>query len=191
MHGNFFTWHNQWYYAFNDMSQPGRTRYFRDSCITYVHYRDNGDIAPIHLDAIGVGQYDAAAGRIEAEDYSNAVAAEKRECPVGGFEMRGMRNGSVLIYSKVMNLKHDPQISFLVASDHLQGGTIEIREGNGDGSLLGSCAVPNTGGWDKYEMASCTLNTEPGTKDICLLVKGGSGELLRLDWLMFSQISAP
>ena len=37
-HGSFFEWHNQWYFAYCDISQTGN-RYFRDTFISYVHYK--------------------------------------------------------------------------------------------------------------------------------------------------------
>ena len=72
-HGNFFQFNGQWYYVANDYSQPGRTRFFRDAVMGYVHYRDNGDIAPVRIDEVGVGQYDASRGEIEAEDFFAAA----------------------------------------------------------------------------------------------------------------------
>ena len=181
-HGNFFSWHNQWYYVCNDKSQPGRSDYFRDSCISYAHYRDNGEIAPIRLDRTGVGQYDAAQPRIEAEDHFKAIDAEKHECPFGGFEMRNLRSGSCLAYPNVRRLRPNPCVAFRVASGHPNGGSIEIREKSLDGRLLGACAVPATGGWDQYRTVSCVLATQAETLDLCLVAKGGPGELLRLDW---------
>ena len=184
-HGNFFTWHNQWYYACNDKSQPGRGEHYRDSIISYVHFRDNGEMAPVRIDRIGVGQYDAAAPRIEAEDFFDMKKGEVRELPGGGFEVRGLQDGSRLIYPNVRNLPKDAVVSFLVSSGHPAGGTIEVRDGRADGAILGACAIPNTGGWAKYQNIDCPLKNEPGTRSLCFIVKGGGGELLRLDGFSF------
>ncbi len=184
-HGNFFTWHNQWYYACNDKSQPGRTTHFRDSCISYVHYRDNGDIAPIRLDSIGVGRYDAAQSRIEAEDFFDAEHADIRETPAGGFEVRGLRNGSRLVYPNVAHLAANTTLAFSVASIRPDAGTIEIHERNETGKLLGTCPVPSTRSLTRFQIISCRLNNPPGTHDLCLVFRGGPGELMRLDWLKF------
>jgi len=183
-HGNFFTWHNQWYYACNDKSQPGRGEHYRDSILSYVHFRDNGDMAPVRIDRMGVGQYDAAA-RIEAEDFFDLENGEVRERSGGGFEVRGLRDGSRLVYPNVKNLPKDAVVTFFVASGNPAGGTIEVRDGSANGALLGSCPVPDTGGWDKYQKVDCPLKIEPGTKSLCLVVKGGKAELLRLDAMSF------
>jgi len=185
-HGNFFTWHHQWYYACNDKSLPGRNDHFRDSCLSYVHYRDDGEMAPIRLDRIGVGQYDAAQPRIEAEDFFDAEQAEIKERPGGGFEVRGLSEGTRLAYPNLRNLPPNATVSFRVASSHPGGGTIELRDGSANGTLLGICTVPDTGGWDKYQTFSCGLKNEPGTKSLCLIFKGGADELMRLDWMSFA-----
>jgi arabinoxylan arabinofuranohydrolase len=185
-HGNFFTWHNQWYYICNDKSLPGRHTHFRDCCLSYVHYRDNGELAPIRLDLIGVGQYDAAQPRIEAEDYFAAEKCEMKECPAGGFEVRGLIEGSRLFYPNVNNLSRNTSVVFNVASGNLTGAKIEIRDGEAKGKLLGTCAVRGTGGWDKYHLFACKLKNQAGTKNLCLIFKGKAGELMRLDWLKFS-----
>ncbi len=52
-HGSFFEWHGQWYYIYNDSSQTGN-KFFRDSSLSYVYYRDNGEIEPVSIDARGV-----------------------------------------------------------------------------------------------------------------------------------------
>lgn len=52
-HGSFFEWRGQWYFACNDMSRTG-SEFFRDTSLCYVHYRSNGEIEPVILDAAGV-----------------------------------------------------------------------------------------------------------------------------------------
>ena len=181
-HGNFFTWHLQWYYTCNDHSQPGRGEFFRDSVMSYVHYRDNGEMAPIRLDLIGVGEYDARMPRIEAEDYFAATGVEQGECPAGGFEVRGLRNGSGLVYPKVKNLEPKMRMRLRVASVNTGGVKLEIHDKVPTGKLLGTCAIPDTGGWDHYQTVECDLKSMQPTADLCLVPLGGTNELLRLDW---------
>jgi beta-xylosidase len=51
-HGSFFEWRGQWYFICNDLSRHGR--FFRNSAIGYVHYRENGEIAPVRMTVKGV-----------------------------------------------------------------------------------------------------------------------------------------
>ena len=182
-HGNFFTWHHQWYYVCNDESQLGTDNHFRDCCLSYVHFRDNGEMAPIRLDQIGVGQYDAAQPRIEAEDYFDLEQAEVRECPGGGFEVRGLKNESFLVYPNVMNLKANSPCALRIAASSA-GGAIEIHENNPKGALLGTCKVPATG--DAFQTVTTTLKNRPGTNNLCLVIKGHADDSLRLDWFSFA-----
>lgn len=184
-HGSFFELHHQSYFICNDQSFPGSTPYFRNSVIAYVHYRDNGDIEPVYIDRTGVGQYDAS-HPVQAENYFKASGATKKECPAGGFEMRDIRNGSYLVYPRVMNVEGDSEISFRVSSGNTNGGSIEVRADNSVGELLGTCRVPATGGWTIYKTVACKLKNRSGCLDLCLVFLGGEGELLRLDWLDFS-----
>jgi arabinoxylan arabinofuranohydrolase len=73
-HGSFFTLYGQTYFACNDYSQSGTSVYYTNTIISYVHYKENGEIEPLEINALGVGQYSAS--KIEAENFfsiSNAV----------------------------------------------------------------------------------------------------------------------
>ena len=181
-HGSFFELHHQWYFACNDQSWPGTSPHYRDSIISYVHYHDDGTIDPICIDRVGVGQYDGTQ-RIEAENYFNAEGATQRECPAGGFELRGLHNGSFAEYPNVMNLPADATVSFRYSSAGSAPATIEVHDGSMNGPLLGTCQLPGTGGWAKYQTIAAHLHNEAGTRTLYLVVHGGPGELLRLDWL--------
>jgi len=52
-HGSFFEYAGQWYFICNDHASSGNA-FFRDSVIARVDYHDNGDIRPVHIDAMGV-----------------------------------------------------------------------------------------------------------------------------------------
>jgi arabinoxylan arabinofuranohydrolase len=185
-HGSFFELYNQWYFICNDNSIPGSTPYFRNSVISYVHYKDNGEIEPVYLTRLGVGRYDASKGAIEAENYFKASGVKKRECPESGYEIRDIRNGSSLTYPKVMNLKTNSSLSFRVASGNSAGGIIEIHENNANGKLLGTCKISSTSGWTVYKTFTCKLKNDSGQKDICLVFNGNGDELLRFNWFGFS-----
>ena len=52
-HGSFFEWHGQWYFICNEMGIT-QNKFFRDSSLCYVNYRDNGEIEPVRLTRAGV-----------------------------------------------------------------------------------------------------------------------------------------
>ena len=184
-HGSFFELHHQWYFACNDQSWPGTTKFFRDSIIDYVHYKDNGEIAPLYINQTGVGQYDAGQPRIEAEDYFNAEGVTQKECPEGGFELRDIRDGSWAGYPNVMNLSTNAVISFRIAAVGPHDSTIEVHEDAVNGPLLGSVHVPGAGKGTSYETISTRLSNGGGKENIYLVFHGRTGELLKLDWFSF------
>ncbi len=182
-HGSFFEFNNQTYFNCNDLSSNGATRFWRNTIIMYIHYRDNGEIEPAYITQTGVGQYDAIAGKIEAENYFSATAAEKRQNTENGFEMRMINNASSLVYSNVLNLPLNCEATFQVSSENPGGCVIEVWDDRDDSVLLGTCDVSETGG--TYKTFKCTLKNKAEKQNIRLTFRGTGNELLRLDWMSF------
>jgi hypothetical protein len=66
------------------------------------------------------------------------------------------------------------------------GGTIEIHLDAPTGSLLGTCIVPATGGWQNWKTVSCGLLDEKGTHNLFLVYKGAdSGFYKNFEWFAF------
>lgn len=180
-HGSFFQLYNQWYFICNDQSWPGTSACYRDSIISYVHFRDNGEIDPIYINRIGVGEYDAR-DTIQAEDYFRGEGVIQKESPDGGFEVRNVHEGTELVYPNVMNMPANAKISFRFANGNAESGTIEIHSGSADGPSLGKCKIRRTGGWKNYKTVTCQLNNKQGTLDLYLLFHGREGDLLHFNW---------
>ena len=183
-HGNFFTFKGRWYYAANDFSQPGRTKHCRDVVMGYVHYRDNGDIAPVRIDETGVGRYDAAQGQIEAEDFFEAKGCEERECPVGGFELR-IRDGGAAHYPNVCNVPAQAALAISLWGE--ADGVLEIREGSPDGRLLGTAPF-RKGRPGYFKKCTATLSGASGTLDLWIAAKGAP---CHIDWFEFTGGAPP
>ena len=64
------------------------------------------------------------------------------------------------------------------------GGTITIRSGSQTGTVLGTVAVPNTGGWETFQNVQTTIT--PGSGPLFLSFSGGSGSLFDVDTLTLS-----
>jgi len=139
-HGSFFEWHNQWYFAYCDISQTGN-RYFRDTFISYVHYKDNGDIAPIRVDGIGVGEYDAKQGKIEAEDYFTADNVIKLENPDGGFVVSGLSDASYLGFHNVRGLKDKTRITIRVSTSLATAAQLIVRKESSAGPIVAKIKI--------------------------------------------------
>jgi arabinoxylan arabinofuranohydrolase len=184
-HGSFFEWNGQWFNAFT-IFDP--TYYYRSTGLCYIHYRANGEMVADQLIAeFGVGHYDAAWNKIEAEWFMAARHVEKRENQGLGFDAVATSDGACLRFPKVRNLKPTAGICFYAACNNPAGCVVEIRSGGPDGPLLGRCEIPSTFGHGilAYNTFTCRLAGVPDTLDLWLRVKGSGTELLRLDWFKF------
>lgn len=180
-HGSFFEWNNQWYFAYCDMSQTGNRR-FRDTFISYVHYRENGEIAPVRVDGTGVGQYEASQGRIEAEDYFASSGISKRESGASGFVLTQIDPGDYLIYPNIKGLKGKTELVLGMACHHML--TVEIRRKDPGGDLLAECkAYKSQSG--SYVLPPCELENMGPTETLCLVFRGSEKGLGEFDAFAF------
>ncbi|WP_437593556.1 family 43 glycosylhydrolase [Sorangium sp. So ce1000] len=74
----------------------------------------------------------------------------------------------------------------LEASSAGQGGTVEVwTDPLAGGSMIGTCDLPGTDGWEKWTTTTCDVAPTSGTHEVYVRVKGGQGELIRLASLRF------
>jgi hypothetical protein len=72
-------------------------------------------------------------------------------------------------------------------SSATSGGKIELRLGSTSGTLVGTCNVPGTGGWQTYTSVTCTVRGATGTQDLFFRFTGnGSDSLFNFNWWQFS-----
>lgn len=177
-HGSFFEWHNQTYFAYCDISQTGN-RYFRDTFISYVHYKENGEMATIRVDGIGVGNYDSNQGKIEAEDYFKSEGISKKENKEGGFVLHNISNNDFLVYQNIKGLSDKKKILFSVAVH--QKTEIEIRENSPKGKLLQTVCLSVS---DKKNQ-EFKLKKLSDIKTLCFVFKGKKQDLVTFDSFQF------
>lgn len=162
-HGSFFQWKNQWYFAYCDISQTGN-RYFRDTFISYVHYKKNGEIALIRVDGTGVANYNAASGTIEAEDYYKASNIKKVENDGSGFSVTNIGDGGYLEFCNVKGLKGKNEIQLNFSK--IEKCTVELRRENKDGELIATIDC------DKEQCFGQFETSLEDTEDICFVFTG-------------------
>ena len=181
-HGSFFEWHNQWYFTYCDISQTGN-RFFRDTFISYLHYRENGEMAIIRVDGTGVGEYNAKNGRIEAEDYFNASGIKKIEINSSGFVVGDAGRDNYLIYPDIKGLKGKTEIEFSII--HKGAVSVEIRKGSPESELIGKYYLKGKNPPSGFRNFTCTLPKMPDKQSICLIFGGKGLKSLQLDSFLF------
>jgi len=160
-HGSFFELNGQWYFACNDQATPGATEHYRNSVISYVHYRSDGTIAPVRLDTVGVGQYDARKG-IAAADFFDARGGAVAHHGDDTFVLELSPGG----FARYPGVRAVPGALTLMAD-----GPLEIRRGNRQGRLLGR------------GQGRVALDGARASEDLCLVNTGSAP--VRVDRLTF------
>lgn len=183
-HGSFFQWHNQWYYAYCDISQTGN-RYFRDTFLSYVHYKENGEMATVRVDGVGVGQYLANQAIIEAEDYFKAEGLTKRECPAG-FMVETQANKSYLNYPNIKGTSAYSQLSLNVSAPSGGRFLIELRSDRLNGNILGKKVLNLSSQTDGFENIEIKLSQLDTTLNLYLMIKQFDEKALHIDSFSFS-----
>ncbi|MFD9760470.1 carbohydrate-binding protein [[Kitasatospora] papulosa] len=118
----------------------------------------------------------------QAEHYggSAGVSVISHAAARGGRTVGNIENGDWISF-KPYALDDATALTARVSSAGA-GGTLEVRAGSPTGALLGSVAVPVTGGWETFRDVSANLTDRPaGTTTLHLVFKGGSGALFDVD----------
>jgi hypothetical protein len=123
-HGNFFEWHGQWYYTYCDISQTGN-RWFRDAFISYVHYNDDGTMANIRVDGVGVGWHAANTGVIPAEEFFSVAGMRKEQDTETGFRMVLTEDLGKLDFPKITGLDGMKTMTLKLGST--SGGKFQLK----------------------------------------------------------------
>jgi uncharacterized protein (TIGR03790 family) len=131
------------------------------------HYGAMPPVTPIPASS-----YNGSAGGLGTED-----------CSEGDRDVGSITNGCYASYNSI-NLTGAKTFRARVASAG-SGGNIEIHLDSPTGTLIGTCAVPVTGGWQKWTTASCSLNGASGTHKVYLLYTGGGDNLFNVEWFAF------
>ncbi len=123
-------------------------------------------------------------GGIEAASYNNGQGILTENCTEGGLDLTNITSGAFTAYNQY-NLTGAAAFNARVASGG-SGGTIQILLDATNGTLVGTCTVPATGGWQSWSTASCTLNNAAaGYHNVYFVFSGGSGDLFNLESFQF------
>eukprot|EP00928_Gymnodinium_smaydae_P051137 TRINITY_DN3465_c0_g4_i1.p1 TRINITY_DN3465_c0_g4~~TRINITY_DN3465_c0_g4_i1.p1 ORF type:complete len:489 (+),score=47.86 TRINITY_DN3465_c0_g4_i1:55-1521(+) len=192
-HSSYRELHGQWYFFANDRSHsdglPTHSEgAFRQTIATYVHYFDNGTIAPIVINKQGVGSHDVSLDDVlPAENYFSIRQAEKKE-GASGFQVVGLRHESVLLFKNIRNAEKTSSLVLRASNGGACRGIVSMHVGSVEESAVVSCQIAPTGAWDKYMDHVCKLVTPfpKGNFDLVLAFAGcGVEEFARLDHIHF------
>ena len=126
-----------------------------------------------------------SASQIEAESFSSQSGVQTETCSEGGQNLGYIENGDFAVYN---NFNFGSGVSSFKArvASGASGGNIEIRLDSVNGTLVGTCPVTGTGGWQTWADAACNVSGASGTHNLYLKFTGGSGYLFNLNWFKFT-----
>ena len=116
------------------------------------------------------GEGSENAGRIPAADFAARQDIQTAPCSEGGKCIGWIEHGDWVRYERVDFGERTEQIEIRAASA-TGGGIIEIRLDTPNGELLGTCAVPNTGGWQSWSSFKAKIKPVSGLKSLCLVFR--------------------
>ena len=117
--------------------------------------------------------------RVQAETIAWSEGLKTTSASKTGVYVTGISNGD---YIKVRSVDFGKGAKIFEASvaSASGGGKIEIHLGTVDGTLLGTCEVKNTGGWQNWAVQSCTVTNVKGVYDVYFVFKGRRGRFVQL-----------
>jgi arabinoxylan arabinofuranohydrolase len=130
----------------------------------------------------------------EAEDFYDQSGIQTETCSdtYGGTNIGYIENGDWIKFS---NLDFGTEASSFEArvASATSGGNIELHLDSLTGTLIGTCIITGTGGWQTWVTRSCNVTGATGMHDLYLKFIGGSGYLFNINWWKFSgsEITAP
>jgi hypothetical protein len=127
-------------------------------------------------------------GVIQAETYSGQSGVATETCGEGGLDVCNIENGDWIVFNN-FNFSNNPTGFQARIASATSGGNIEIRLDSSTGTLVGTCAVSGTGGWQTYATKICNISGASGTHNLYLKFTGGSGFLFNINWFQFTASS--
>jgi len=125
---------------------------------------------------------------VPAANYSSQSGIQTESCSEGGLDVGYINSGDWCIYNGLNFGPGTLRLNARVASAG-SGGTIEVRLGATNGTLVGNITVPVTGGWQTWTTVSTALTNVSGVQNLVLRFVGGSGYLFNVEWIEFTPIS--
>ncbi|WP_437585241.1 glycoside hydrolase family 43 protein [Sorangium sp. So ce1000] len=180
------------YFFYHNGALPGGGGYHRSVAVERFTFNADGTFPTIKMSKEGppgVGNLNPYV-MTEAETIAWESGVETEKCSEGGMNVGSIENGD---YIKVRGVDFGTgAVSFdaRVASA-TSGGSIELRLDSATGTLVGTCMVQGTGGWQTWVTTSCAVDGATGIHDLYLKFTGGSGSLFNFNWWKFTPLDAP
>jgi arabinoxylan arabinofuranohydrolase len=176
------------YFFYHNAALPGGGNYKRSVCIEKFTYNADGTIPTINGTTGGVvtgvgnlNPYDTT----QAETICWESGIKTEVCSEGGIDVDSIHNGD---YIKVEGVNFGSgAVSFIArVASATSGGNIELRLDTTTGTLLGTCSVAGTTGWQTWATRTCAVTGATGIHNLFLRFTGNTGLLFNFNWWKFN-----
>ncbi len=174
------------YLFYHNAGLPGGGGFHRSVCVDELKFKPDGSVEKVEPTKAGAAQIGHLNPfvRVEAETICWTGGVETQPCQEGGMNVCDIENGDAIKVKGVDFGTGARSFKARVASA-TQGGNIEIRLDSTTGTLVGTCAVPSTGGWQTWVTSFCMVENAVGVHDLYLVFTGGTGMLMNFNWWTF------
>ncbi len=194
-HHTFFTYQGQWYCVYHNRTQAGidgvSTTEHRNICLDKLYYNHDGTIKQVipTIDGLTQLKYFNPFARVEAETLAQQSGIKTESCSEGGLNVTSINNGDWIRIRGVDFGTDANSFGARVASIY-NNGSIELRLDSLDGTVIGTCFVPNTRNSQVWTTAYCSIYGTSGVHDLYLKFKGGpESNLFNINWWQFNIFS--
>ena len=193
-HGGIVDFKGRSYLVYHNGALPDGGGFHRSVSAEKFEYNADGSIPS--MDMTGSARPDPSArpgvGSLnpyiqqEAETIAWQSGIETEPCDEGGMNVGNIQNGDYIKVSGV-NFANGASSFDARVSSETSGGNIEIHLDSDTGTLIGTCAVSGTGGWQNWETVSCDVTDVTGIHDVFFKFTGSGDYLLNFNWWKFSE----
>lgn len=192
-HHSIVSYLGNWYVAYHNRAAAlanglsnGEAVYKRSLCLDAVNYSANGAIQQVAPTTDGLAQLKNLNPytRVEAETIARQSGIRTETCNEGGLNVTSVTNGS-WIRIRAVNFGTGAAAFYARVASAGSGGNIELRLDSLAGTLIGTCAVAPTGGWQLWTTVSGNVSGASGVHDLYLKFTGAAGNLFNVNWWTF------
>jgi arabinoxylan arabinofuranohydrolase len=192
-HHSFVSYQGNWYIAYHNRAvakgnglPDAEAVYKRSLGLDLVNYNADGSIQQVTITTSGLAQLKNLNpfNRVEAETIAQQSGIETETCNEGGLNVTAITNGS-WIRLRGVNFATGASNFFARVAGAGGGGNIELRLDSVAGTLIGTCPVAPTGGWQTWSTATCGISGASGVHDLFFKFTGAAGNLFNVNWWQF------
>ena len=176
-HGSIAQFNGQWYVFYHRSSQG--SMFNRRVCVEPIHFGADGSIAEVEMTTQGAGKPLVPTAWIEAwracllsgRVHTDVQGPAPADPDVREF-LTNIHAGDWAAY-KYVDFDAAPVVAFeALAGSTAYGGVIEVHLDAPDGEVIARCAVPRSGGWQKWATVRAPVTGAQGIRAVYLVFQG-------------------